>query len=365
MDFDYLKTDYKSLVIDKDELIKTLDLVSRVAQTNSNYIESNSLSFIPDWEHKSLILSVNNTLTYFKNTVEIMGNSNNAIEEAFSIKIDTLNKIKSYFKDKVLIYQKEDNYYIRLIDGDLLLSTKSPDITRLVLPTVAEDTIYEDKVNRFCKILSYYKNMADSYSDKWLSFDGEKLSLCGLNFYAETEIKTPIMCFLMTDVDLLIKLDRYYSDNTIQIFNTLNKSKLHIKVGSIEIELLNVLSNINKSSIDKLSSFISKTSYSISSEALKRVLNIALSLSEINKDCTIKVKNNNIVIILNDSKGESEFNLMTQKLDFKSEVEEVKLNVDTLSKIVNSINANQIELALNKIYTTVHGDNIKTIILNK
>ena len=202
------------------------------------------------------------------------------------------------------------------MDGDLLLTTKIPNMTKLAFTTSIENLIFESKVNTFSKLLQSYKNMSDDYSDKWLSFDGEKISLCGLNFYAETIFKSPIMCLLMTDVDLLIRLEQYYSEDIIQIFSTSSQiPKLQIKVGNIEIELLNVLSNINRNNIEKLSAFISTSTYSVPAEAFRRIMNIALTLNDMNKDCLIKVKNDNIVIILNDSKGASEFNLMTQKLE--------------------------------------------------
>ncbi|MBQ2639198.1 MAG: hypothetical protein IJF92_00325 [Bacilli bacterium] len=315
-DLEYLKTEHNSIILDRDELIKTLNLVSRIAHINSASIECNSLSFIPDWLHRTLTLSITNDLTYFKNKIELIGEDTHKLEDIFSIKIETLNKLKPYFREKILIYKKDSEFYIRLMDGDLLLTTKIPNMTKLAFTTSIENLIFESKVNTFSKLLQSYKNMSDDYSDKWLSFDGEKISLCGLNFYAETIFKSPIMCLLMTDVDLLIRLEQYYSEDIIQIFSTSSQiPKLQIKVGNIEIELLNVLSNINRNNIEKLSAFISTSTYSVPAEAFRRIMNIALTLNDMNKDCLIKVKNDNIVIILNDSKGASEFNLMTQKLE--------------------------------------------------
>lgn len=365
-DLEYLKTEYESIILDKDELIKTLNLVSRIAHINSASIECNSLSFVPDWNTRTLTLAVTNDLTYFRNKVELLGDGSHQLPDVFSIKIETLNKIKSYFRDKILIYKKEGEYYIRLIDGDLLLNTSVPNLVKLTFTSSIDHLLYEAKINSFTELLSSYKGMSDEYSDKWLSFDGEKISLCGLNFYAETPIKTPIMCLLMTDIDLIIKLNQYYSEDILQIFSTNSQiPKLHLKVGSIEIEMLNVVSNINRNNIEKLSKFISTSTYSVEAEAIRRIMSIALSLSDINKDCIIKSKNDNIVIILNDSKGASEFKLVTKKLEGNSESNEIKINVNTLSKIVNSMKSDLVELTLNKIYTTISSLDVKSIILNK
>lgn len=366
LEFEYLKTEYESLVIDKNDLLKTLDLATKISRSNSASLECSSLSFIVDWMHKTVELVVTNDLTYLRNKVELMGELTHPLTTDFSIKLETLNKLKAYFRDKVLIYKKLDNYYIRLLDGDLLLDVKYPNKNRLAFTTVPNEMIYETNVGEFCKLLYSYRAMTDDYSDKWLSFDGERLTLCGLNFYSETKIKTPTMCFLMLDVELLIKLDRYYHDEQLRILSTDSEvPKLHVLVGNIEIEMLNVVSNINFTNINRLSSFISESSYSVPAEAFRRVMNIALSLSNINKDCTIKYTDKGIIIILNDNKGDSEFNLMTEKLNENSEVNSVKINVDTISKIINAVDEDTITLTLNKIYTTICSKNIRNIILNK
>lgn len=366
MDFEYLKTEYDSLVLDKEDLNKTLNIASKIAHINSASIECNSLSFIPDWMHRTLTLTITNDLTYFKNKVELLGDINKSLKDVFSIKIETLNKLRPYFRDKILIYKKDTNYYIRLIDGDLLLNVNVPNMNKLAFTSSDASIIYETKVGYLCKLLNYYKNMSDDYSDKWITFDGEKISLCGLNFYAETEIRTPIMCLLMTDVELLLKLDQYYSEESLLILSTDSSiPKLHIKVANIEIEILNVTSNINRNNISKLNSFIADSNYEIDPEALKRVLNIAISLNDINKDCIIQSINDNIVVILNDNKGVSKFNLVTSKLEKSPEVNETKLNVNTLYKIINCSSEDTTKIALNKIYTTICNNDIKAIILNK
>lgn len=364
-DLDYLRTEYKSVVLDKNELLKTLNLISKVAHINSSSIECNSLTFIPNPNTKTLTLAVTNDLTYFNSKVELLGEKEKCLNKAFSIKVETLNKLKPYFKEKILIFMKENEYYIRLIDGDLLLDTKIPDLTRLSFTTSINKLILEIPIKSFSDTLNFYKKVADDYSDKWISFDGERISLCGLNFYSETKVITPRMCMLISDVDLLTRLEQYYPEENLKIYSTDSKvPKLHIQVGGIEIEILNVISNINTTNIEKLSKYVSNSTYEVETEALNRVLNMATTLSGMERNCILKIKDESIVIILKHSKGDSEFNLRTQKLSGESEQKEVKLNVNILSKLVSSMNSDRLSLTLNKIYTTIVSDNTKAIILN-
>ena len=366
-DLSYLRTEYNSIVLEKDELIKTLNLVSKVSHTNSSSIECSCLTFIPDWERKTLTLTVTNDLTYFKNNVELLGESDKALTDIFSIKIETLNKIKQFFRNKVLIYKKESEFYVRLLDGDLLIHTAIPNMQRLYFTSSINSLVYKANVEDFCNILSIYGNMSDDYSDKWLSFDTEKLSLCGTTFYAETKIKTPLMCLLMSDIELIIKLSQYYSSDTIQIFSTDSVNsipRLQIKVANIEIEVLNVLSSINETTISTLTTFVEEPTHVIETEAIKRIINIAMSLVDIEKDLRIKISDKGIVIILKSSKGDSEFNLNTQKLK-ESNKKEVILSVNTLNKIIGSINSEKIGICLGKVYTSISSENTRAIILNK
>ena len=365
-DLDYLKVDYNYIIIEKYELIKTLDLILKISHNNSTSIECNSLTFIPDWRKRALTLAVTNDLTYFKNKVELIGNINDGLTDVFSIKVETLNKLKPFFKEKILIYKKDSEYYIRLIDGDLLLHTMIPSLSRLTFTSSINELIYQNNVKTFCDLLNPYINLHDDYSDKWLSFDGEKISLCGLNFYAETSFESSKMCFLMNDIELFSKLDRYYSDKDIFIYSTDSTiPKVQIKVENVEIEVLNVISNINNTTISTLSAFIKEPEYNVPIEAFKRIMNIALNLPDIKKDCLIKVRDSHIVIILSSSKGDSEFSLRTQVLEETHELSEVKLNVDTLNKIINSFSSETVNLTLNKIYTTFSSLNIRAIKLNK
>lgn len=362
---DYLKIEYENFIISKDDLIRTLDLTSKISHNNSPSVECNSLTFIPDWNSKSITLAITNTLTYFRSIVELVGDSNYALKEPIAIKVETLNKLKNYFKDKILIYKKDENYYIRLIDGDLLLNVNKPNLSKLTFAASNESILTDLHNGGFGKILSSYRNMIDDYSDKWLAFDGEKLSLCGLNFYAETKMKTPIMCLLMDDIDLIVKLSKYYYNTFLTIYSTTNKNKLHLKINNIEIEILNVISNINNKNIQTLSSYIAKPSCAFETSNMSRIINLALALPELEKDCKLHITDDKLSVILNSRKGSSEFDLKITNSENKSEVDEVNINVNTLNKIISSFNEELCGIALYKIYTTICTEKIKVIVLNK
>ena len=363
---DYLKTEYKSFVIDKNDLLKVLDLTSRITRTNSPAVTNNSITFMLNWNQELVEMCTTNDLTYFRYKAQLLGDKSKGLTGSISVKVELLNKLKGYYRDKILIYEKDDNYYIRLIDGDLLINVSKIGTNGLSFTEERQDCLINLSLSSFGKLLNSYRNMMDDYSDKWVSFDGERLSLCGINFYAQTEIKTPVMCLLSNDIDLIVKMYKNYnSDRILSIYSTNNKAKLHLVMDNIEVEILNAISNINMNTINTLSEYLAKPSDIFTLYNMSRIMNLALTLSDLDKDCNIKLKDDGILVILNSKKGASDFNLITQKTNDLSEETEVLINVNTLNKIISAFEEELGGIALNKIYTTICTDKIKVIILNK
>ena len=364
---DYLNVDYPSIVVCKDDLVKTLTLVSKISQPNSSSIECNSLAFVPKWKSNTVDLMITNDLTYFKISIELLGDKTKALEDIFSIRVDFLNKIKPFLKDKVLFYKKGENLYVRLIDGDLLVNYLIPNYSKLTFTSSINSFIYEARVDSFCSLLSTYKSLQNDFADKWLTFDGEKACFCGSTYYVESKIRTPKMCLLFADVDLLIKLVQFYSESTLEFYSTDSIiPKLHIKVDDLEIEILNVLSSMQTSVINSLHDKISNPSYSVPTAALNRIFSLGNSVPDMESDYIMTYREDRLLVILKSSKGSSEFNLVTTELDkSQSDADTVEASLSVVGKILNCINSSQTEIALNKIYTTFVGDNLKAIIINK
>lgn len=364
---DYLNVEYPSIIICKDDLIKVLSIVQKLSQPNSSSIECSSLSFFPKWDLNTLDLMITNNLTYFKMSVELLGDKSKELKDVFAIKVDFLNKIKPFLRDKVLFYKKDDNLYIRLIDGDLIVNYLVPSVEKLTFTSLIKELIYETRVNSFCNLLSTYKSLQNDFTDKWLTFDGTKVCFCGSTYYAESTLKTPRMCLLFADIDLLVRLAQFYNDCALEIYSTESDiPRLHVKVNNIEIELLNVLSNIQPLTIETLHNKISSVSYSVPTAALNRIFSLGISVPGIDNDYTMKYEDSRLLVILKSSKGDSEFNLVTTEIDTsQSNTSCIKASLSMTGKILNCINSEDTQIALNTIYTTFVGDNIKAIVINE
>ena len=73
--------------------------------------------------------------------------------------------------------------------------------------------------------LSTYKSLQNDFTDKWLTFDGTKVCFCGSTYYAESALKTPRMCLLFADIDLLVRLAQFYSDCALEIYSMPKKDR--------------------------------------------------------------------------------------------------------------------------------------------
>jgi hypothetical protein len=367
-DLSYLKlnNNEKYIILKKEDLLNMITLSSKIAQSSSSEVENNSITFVPDWNRKSISLYITNDLTYVKASYELIGDETQGLINPFSIKYNILNKIKLYFYDKILIYVNSlGNYYIRLLDGDLLLYNQTSNISKIWVDFNDVSPIYETDIIGFCSLLSKFGQVSGNYTDKWVSFDGEKLSLIGNNFYIESKLKTPILCFLLFDIDLIAKLQYLYSSSNIQFFST-SCDRLHIKIQNTEILIMNIISNINNDSIASMHQLIPTKQISIDTNSFQRIMELAKSLPNINDTVQLKFdkQKNGLEIILKSDKGDSVFNLVTNRILTNPEVNCSYIDLDTLYKISEIISSSTTEISITPLYTSIQSEDLSSIILN-
>ena len=114
-----LKVEYPYLIFSRNDLVRTMNLVSKLIKAKSEISDYNSISFVPVTYNKKILFYATNDFSHFRMSTELLGEPNEFINESFSIPLIVLQKLVKLMGNKVLIYKKESFYYIRLLDGDL------------------------------------------------------------------------------------------------------------------------------------------------------------------------------------------------------------------------------------------------------
>jgi hypothetical protein len=236
-----LDTEYPYLVFERDDLVKVLNLCSKIIQARSTSDLYNSITLVPVKGSKSLYFYVTNALSHFRYRAELLGDPNETLDEEICISISILQKIVRLMCDKVLLYKKNGYYYIRLVDGDLQIYAKPQTSNLIYFPGNPKDKIADLMLSDFGFIVNSILPLLDikTNSNK-ISFLGDKAYFQSPYYYIESTIETPELYLSYKDAEFISKLYRYYPNTSIQIFTVDTPlQRLFIKLDNIEYEFIN------------------------------------------------------------------------------------------------------------------------------
>ena len=172
-----LEVEYPYLIFKRDELVRAMNLCNKIVQIKSDIVTYNSISFIPYLPEKTMSIYATNELSHFRYTVELLGDEKEMLDLNFSIPLVVLQKLVKLMGNKVLIYKKDVNFYIRLLDGDLLLDFRQPDLSILKFPGEVDEKIADIGINHFGNIVNSILPLLNSEvrgDAKKILFTGEK-----------------------------------------------------------------------------------------------------------------------------------------------------------------------------------------------
>ena len=138
------ETEYPHILFRKTDLLKMLQLSVPIINFKSSNIVSKAITIKKDTDYKFI---VNNDIEYIDYTFEVL-NSDNRIEEPICIPITTIQSILKLMDNFILIYKKDNSFFIRLLlEGDLYLEVGSPMPYMLERFTSMDNLIKADEVN--------------------------------------------------------------------------------------------------------------------------------------------------------------------------------------------------------------------------
>lgn len=364
-----LDTEYPYLIFKRDELIRVMNLSNKIVQQKSDIISYNSISLIPDINNKSIYFYATNELSHFKYCSELLGNPEEMLDENISISLIVLQKIIKLMGNKVLIYKKENNLYIRLLDGDLLLDLRKPDLKIITFPgkvghKVAELSVYTlgTTINAILPLLS-----AEVRGEaRRISFTGEKAYYNSAFYYIESEIKSPIMSLTFRDAEFISKIYKYYKDRQILIYSVdSDLSRLFIKVDNIEYQFLNSDASVSILMIQQMEKVISPIEAIVSYDRLNKIVGLATSLPSSTGNISLRFKDNKLQASIVSIKGNSDFTLNTEVLNNRLYSKEVLVKAETLRRLLSSFsNSDKLGIALADLGITLEYKGIKAIMMH-
>lgn len=365
-----LKTEYPYLIFNRNDLVRAMNLVSKLIKTKSEVSDYNSISFVPVSYNKKILFYATNDLSHFRMSTELLGEPEEFLKESFSIPLIVLQKLVKLMGNKVLIYKKESFYYIRLLDGDLLLDTRPINEKIIFFPGEVQDKIAELSLSGFGSIVNSILPLLNSEikgESKKILFTGEKAYYNSSFYYIEAKLETPKISLSLNDSEFINKLYKYYRDKSILLFNVKSDvPRLFLKLDNIEYQFINSNSSMSTLMTQQMNNIIKNIECMMNYDRFNKIITLATSLPNSTGNINLAYDDNKLKISIVSIKGDSNFNLSIDKEeDVTLYNKPVLINASTLKRLLSSFgNAEKIGIALGDKSTTFEYRNIKAIIMN-
>ena len=355
-----LSTEYPYIVFERADLVKVLNLCSKLIQAKSTSPIYNSIILVPVEECKSLYFYATNALSHFRYRVELLGNSSEILDENISISITILQKIVRLMSDKVLLYKKDGYYFVRLVDGDLQIDVRSVESNLVFFPGETKDKLCDLALSSFGTAVNSTIPLLDvkTGSNK-INFLGEYMLFYSPYFIINSVINTPRMSLSSKDAEFISRLYKYYKDKSVSIF-TVNTElpRLLLKLDNIEYEFI----NSNASISDYFSPTNISSSITVNYDKFYNLVNLATSLPNSQNIIRLYPKNNKLGFSMLVNNIYSDF-----VLDILEDVTpnvDIKVKADLLKKLLTSVtDIENLKIYLFELYIVIEYDNIKATLL--
>lgn len=367
-----LEVNYPYIIFYRSDLVRAMNLCNKIVQPKSNTTTYNSVSLVPVPFDKCIWFYATNELSHFRYRAELLGDMKETWDFPISIPLTILQKLVKLMGNKVLLYKKEENLYIRLLDGDLLLDLRQADMTILTFPgdVSDKDKIAELKISNIGSVVNNILPLLQSEirgEAKRISFTGDKAYYNSSFYYIETSIKTPRMTLSFRDADFINKLFKYYKNDEIQVFSVKsNLSRLFLKVNNIEYEFINSVNNISDILTQQMNNIVKEPEVMVSYDRLYRTVTLATTLPYSTGDVILKYNKDKLQTSIISNRGNSDFSFTTEVLtENKLYDKEVLVRAETLRRLLTSFNgADKLSIALADLGITLEYKNIKAIMMH-
>lgn len=314
--------EYSHIVIDTRELLEVLKLISPIVNLKSARKVPKSLTIL--YEEGSFYYIITDDISYFKYKINIL-NKDNILEETICIPLNILQSAIKLFGKEVIIYRKDNTYYLRLTKGDFVLDLVKPEEDLLVMEGIpGKELCYIPTESLYTGLRALLPIVSDEVNieNKRVSFIKDKMFYQSGKFIIASVLGFPEMKLSFRSLTFLKKLVSMYSTALYVYRDTTNENRVFIKCDNVIYSTI----VMKPDSIDLIEDFISRKiknrSILVSYNDLFNIVSFACGLNTSSGYISFDIDSeNNLDINISCLKAVSTFkilNLKKQELEGKS-----------------------------------------------
>ena len=357
------------IVFYKNDLIKALNLGIGLIQSKSENIALKSITLIPDKNNKRLYFHTTNDISYFRYSVELLGD--NVLTDCISLPLVIIQKLISLMGIRVAIYKKDNLYYIRLIGGDLILDTQTPEAKYLNFPGKVGEKLAEipvETLGNICKITLPLLSNDIRGENRKLYLTGEEIIYLSNIYYIKAKLKTPKMILKLKDVDYFNRLYKHFKNQNILVFKV-EDSSLTRYIFFIDNTMYQTIiseSSISELTKEQMDKMLSDIEMIIDFKYLNKLVSLATNLPSSSGKIGFKRNEDNLQACISSASGNSKFVIpVVQYYINKIDKDFKYVNAETLKRLIISLgNVNEVELSINEKSIIIAYNNITAVFMN-
>lgn len=356
--------EYPHILIDRDELLKVLKVIMPIVNLKSNRNIPKALTFY--WEDDVLKYLITDDLSYFTKRVNIL-NTDNILKETLCIPLNILQSALKAFGNQILIYKKDNNYYIRLVTGDLILDLVRPEESLLKRPGQrGNELMYTGTSSLGDALKAVLPIVACEVipEKRKLTFINNKIEFNTSKFLITYDIKVPDMKISYRTAEFLRGLCSLY-DGTIFFYKDINTlNRIHIECEGVEYTTSIGVDNMNA----EISAFIDKrkelSGIWVDYKLLDSIITLASGLNYAIGSVIFKYdEENNLVLELPNTRGVSSFKINAESTMLSENKSTVTVLSKSLKKLLGSFNSDSIYVVLNNDSITMYANCVTGVLL--
>lgn len=273
------------LILDKTELVQAAKMISYLIKVDSGDTIGRSVNITYRDGH---VLYRNTDFASFFSMSGKTENTENVIEETISIPLNLLTKLIRFVASNVPIFKKDDNLYIRLLGGDLLLELKVGDDKLLEFPGTITNPVNDLMHIDARKFLDISKVMLPLIQDtqqitsKRILFTEDKALFFSSAFAVECTGKFTSMAIRKKDIDVIraiVNTNPSVELQFIKVNTTDNSDRAFIKVDNLTYSFIYSPSEVSQKGTTLLNTAETSQFVTVDYNSIYNVTSLAADLT--------------------------------------------------------------------------------------
>lgn len=300
--------EYPHLLLRTDDVLKVIKVIGPIINLKSTRNIPKSLTLY--WDGEILKYLITDDLSYFTQKVSLL-NTDNILKETLCIPLNIIQAASKSFGKSILIYKKEDNYYLRLATGDLILDLVKPEETLLKKPGVIGNEILYTSSNRLGEALKATLPILSCEvipEKRKLTFINNNIEFTTGKFLISYAIEVPDMKLSYKAAEFLKSLCNFYNGAIHFYEDQNNTNRIHVLCDGIEYTTFVGKENLTNT----IGTFIEEKNKSIgvwvSIRDFNSIVTLASSLNYAIGSMNFSInKEGNLVVEIPNTRGTSTF----------------------------------------------------------